>query len=41
MDTAIKNAKRLALKNIDKTPADSAPGTEVYQIIEMLKPFLD
>lgn len=41
MDTAIKNAKKLATRNCGKTPADSAPGTEVYQIIEMLKPFLD
>lgn len=41
IDTAIKNAKKLAISNSGKTPADSAPGTEVYKIIEMLKPFLD
>lgn len=41
IDTAIKNAKKLANRNKGKTPADSAPGTEVYQIIEKLKPFLD
>ncbi len=41
VDTAIKNAKKLAFRNQGKTPAESAPGTEVYQIIEMLKPFLN
>lgn len=41
IDTAIKNAKKLANRYKGKTPADSAPGTELYQIIEKLKPFLD
>jgi len=40
METAINNAEKLATINKGKTPADSAPGTEVYQIIKKLKPFL-
>ena len=40
MYKAIENAKKLATINKGKTPADSAPGTEVYRIIEKLKPFL-
>ena len=40
METAINNAKKLATINKGKTPADSAPGTEVYRIIETLKPYL-
>ena len=38
---AINNAKKLAKLNEGKTPAASAPGTEVYKLIEMLKPYLD
>jgi hypothetical protein len=41
INTAIVNAKKLADINKGKTPADSAPGTEVYQIIEKLKPYLN
>ena len=41
MDTAIKNAKKLAAENRGKTPALSAPGTEVYRLVEKLKPFLE
>ena len=41
IDTAIANAKKLANDNEGKTPAQSAPGTEVYKIIEKLKPYLD
>lgn len=40
METAIANAKRLAAKNEGKTPAESAPGTEVYRLVEKLKPYL-
>ena len=39
--TAIVNAKKLAENNKGKTPAQSAPGTEVYRIIETLKPYLN
>lgn len=41
MENAIKNARKLVRINVGKTPADSAPGTEVYQIIEKLKPYLE
>ena len=41
IDTAIANAKKLAEDNEGKTPAQSAPGTEVYRIIEKLKPYLN
>ena len=40
METAIANAKRLAAKNEGKTSAESAPGTEVYRLVEKLKPYL-
>ena len=40
MDVAIKNAKKLAAHNAGKTPADSAPGTMVYEMIEMFRPYL-
>ncbi len=40
IDQAINNAKKLAKINRGKTPAESAPGTEVYKIIEMLKAYL-
>lgn len=41
MKAAIKNAKRLAENNKGKTPAESAPGTEVYILIEKLQPYLE
>lgn len=41
MDTAIGNAKKLASENAEKTPAASAPGTKVYELIEQLKPYLE
>lgn len=40
LDTAIKNAKRLAEINGDKYPASAAPGTAVYQLMEKLRPYL-
>ena len=40
MEDAIRNAKKLNKKNKEKMPADSAPGTQVYQIIDYLKPYL-
>ena len=40
IDQAIRNAKKLAKVNTGKTPALSAPGTMVYEIIEKLKPYL-
>lgn len=40
MDVAINNAKRLNKINVGKTPADSAPGTKVYELVEYLKPYL-
>lgn len=40
MDTAIKNAKKLATINKNKQPSDSAPGTKIYELIEKLKPYL-
>lgn len=41
LDQAIENAKKLAQINAEKTPAEAAPGTEVYRILERLKPYLD
>jgi len=40
MERAVRNAKKLAQKNEGKTPTESAPGTEVYRIIESLRPYL-
>lgn len=40
MDIAIANAKKLDAINIGRTPAGSAPGTKVYELIEKLKPYL-
>lgn len=40
MDIAISNAKKLDAVNIGKTPAGSAPGTKVYELIDKLKPYL-
>lgn len=41
MEDAINNAKKLNVLNNGKTPADSNPGTQVYQILEILKPYLN
>ena len=40
METAIANAKRLNQMNEGKSPASSAPGTKVYELIDLLKPYL-
>lgn len=40
MDQAIRRAKNLDETNVGKSPADSAPGTKVYELIEKLKPYL-
>ena len=37
METAIANAKALAARNEGKTPAESAPGTEVYRLFKKIK----
>ena len=41
MDDAIANAERLAVQNGDKTPADSAPGTKVHDLIKHLRAYLN
>lgn len=40
MDMAIKNARLLDAENEGKPPADAAPGTKVFELIEKLKPYL-
>ena len=40
MDIAIRNARKLDAINQERTPAMSAPGTKVYELIEKLKPYL-
>lgn len=40
LDAAIANAKALNEINKDKTPAESAPGTKVYELMEKLKPYI-
>lgn len=40
LEDAIKNAKSLDTENSGKTPASSAPGTKVFELIEILKPYL-
>lgn len=40
MDQAIANAKKLDALNSGKPPASAAPGTKVYELIEMLLPYL-
>lgn len=40
INTAIKNAKKLAEINLDKTPAQSDPGTQIHILIEKLYPYL-
>ena len=37
---AIQNAKALDERNKGKTPAESAPGTKIFELIEKLKPYL-
>ena len=41
MDIAIRNARKLDAINQERTPAMSAPGTKVYELIEKLKPLLE
>ena len=40
MEDAIKNAKTLDGENEGKTPAASAPGTKIFELIEKLIPYL-
>lgn len=40
MDFALANARRLAVMNKGKLPSQAAPGTQVYKIVEKLKPYL-
>lgn len=40
MDNALANAKRLDKQNEGRKPSEAAPGTKVYELIEMLKPYL-
>ena len=40
MDQAIRNAKNLEKINDGRPPANSAPGTKVYELIEKLRPYL-
>ncbi len=39
VQTAIKNAKKLANIHSNKTPSQSAPATQMYQLIELLYPY--
>ena len=41
MNVGIENARKLANINKSRTPAASAPGTMVYELIETLRPYLD
>lgn len=40
MDFVIANAKRLDEINDGKMPSKAAPGTKVYELLEVLKPYL-
>lgn len=40
LPTAIRNAERLDELNAGKTPAESAPGTKVYEFLEKIKTYL-
>ena len=40
MQTAVQNARRLVDRNEGRSPAASAPGTMVFELIEALKPYL-
>ena len=41
LNDAIRNAKKLDESNRYKTPANAAPGTKVYELLELLRPYLD
>ena len=40
LDTAIRNARKLDERNQGRTPANSAPGTKVYELLALLRPYL-
>ena len=40
LDVAIENARELDEMNRGKSPSASAPGTKVYELIEVLRPYL-
>ena len=40
MDIAIAHAKKLDRENQGRPPSASAPGTKVYELVEMLRPYL-
>lgn len=40
MDTALANAERLAKQNEGRKASESAPGTKVYELVKVLKPYL-
>ena len=40
LDDAIRNAAMLEIRNKGKQPSQSAPGTTVYRLLEMLRPYL-
>lgn len=40
MDRAIGNAERLDKEHKGKTPTNAAPGTKVYELVRILKPYL-
>ena len=39
VDNAIKNAEKLQDENKERSPSNSSPGTKVYELIEILKPY--
>lgn len=39
LDTAIANAKKLNEENKGRTPAQSTPGTKMYELMEKFKPY--
>lgn len=40
MDNAIHHAHRLDKINQGRTPSESAPGTKIYELVEILLPYL-
>jgi hypothetical protein len=41
LNDAIRNAKKLDEYNRYRTPSNAAPGTKVYELMELLRPYLD
>ena len=41
LNDAIRNAKKLDEFNRYRTPSNAAPGTKVYELLELLRPYLD